>query len=74
MTMNDDGIGAAVRLFTTEADDLGTVTAPAPVEPDDVVALEHGPPLRILCVAALDPGGRVDYIAEVDEARLPLVE
>jgi hypothetical protein len=71
--MNDDGIGAAVRLYSIDTDDLGLIHAPTPVEPDDLVAAEHGPPLRVVSVVTLGPGGPVGYLAEVEEVRLPLV-
>jgi hypothetical protein len=70
--MNVDSIGAAVRLYTTELDDIGVMHAPAPVEPDDLVAREHGPPLRVGCVAELVPDGHIRYVVEVEEARLGL--
>ena len=70
----NDRIGAAVRLYSADdTDDLGVVHAPPPVEPDDVVAFEHGPPLRIVLLVELEPGSVVDYAAEVEEASLPLV-
>jgi hypothetical protein len=71
--VNIDGVGTTIRLYSTDTDDLGLVTAPLPVVPDDVVAFEHGPPLRIMCPVTLGPGGRVSHVAEVEEARLPLV-
>lgn len=36
----------------------------APVEPDDVFALEHGLPLRVVAVVELHPGGVVAYALE----------
>jgi hypothetical protein len=69
--MNLDGIGVVVRLYAADdTDDLGLVHAPLPIEPDDLLAREHGPVLRVVRVLPLDPGGRVAYVAEVAEARL----
>jgi hypothetical protein len=62
-----DGIGAAVRLFSVDTDDLGVVRAPPPVEPGDLLARDHGPALRARCVVSFAPGGRVDYLVEVEE-------
>jgi hypothetical protein len=39
-------------------DDLGTCHAPPPVEPGDLVSLEHGPPLRLVYVLKPAPGAR----------------
>jgi hypothetical protein len=59
MTMHDR-IGATVRLYSGDGtDDLGVVHASRPVEPDDVVAFEHGPPFRILRMVEIDPGGAI---------------
>jgi hypothetical protein len=64
--VNTEAFGAAIRLYSADnTDDLGVVHVPLPVEPDDVVAFEHGPPLRIVLLGELEPGGVVDYAAEV---------
>ncbi len=62
-----------MRVYTTTMDDVGIIHAPEPLEVGDVIAGEHGPPLRVLCVVGFDPGGRVDYVVEAEEARLGLV-
>ena len=44
-------LGVPVRLRDEATlDDLGLVHAPPPVEPRDLVALEDGPPLRLICL------------------------
>jgi hypothetical protein len=68
--MNTTIIGVTVRLFSPAMDDLGTVTAPLPVEPDDIVAFAQGAPIRVVCVTPFVPGGQVAHLAEVEEAHL----
>jgi hypothetical protein len=41
---------------------------PHPVEYGDIVALGYGPPLPVVAVVDLDPGGSIDLLIEVDPA------
>jgi hypothetical protein len=60
-------VGVAVRLFDCAFADLGLVHAPLPVEVGDVVAREHGAPLRIVEVVELGVvGDVVRYIVEFE--------
>jgi hypothetical protein len=68
--VNLDGIGATVRVYTTTMDDAGIVHASAPLQAGDLLAREHGPPLRVLCVVGFHSDAIVDYVVEVEEARL----
>lgn len=44
-------VGVLVRVRDAATmDDLGLATCPPPVEPDDLLAFAHGPPLRIVSV------------------------
>jgi hypothetical protein len=61
-----------VRLVGSDGDDLGLARLPCPVQPGDLVALEHGSPLQIVALVALEPGGSVDLLAEVEPARIVL--
>lgn len=47
--MSELGVPVVVRDSGT-LDDIGACTAPAPVEVGDLLALEHGPPLRVVDV------------------------
>jgi hypothetical protein len=49
------GVTLALRDADT-FDELGRCTAPAPIELGDVVALEHGPPLRVVDVLWVPDG------------------
>jgi hypothetical protein len=49
------GVRLVLRDVVT-ADDLGTCTVPGPVEIGDLVALEHGPPLRVVDVLPVPAG------------------
>jgi hypothetical protein len=47
-----------VRVVVRDAqtlDDIGTCTAPAPVEAGDLIALEHGAPYRVVATLLLPP-------------------
>jgi hypothetical protein len=68
MTMDAESIGATIRLYSTDTEDVGVVTAPSPVEPGELCRPRTGPPLRVVCVVPLVFGGRVDYLVEVEEA------
>ncbi len=46
------GIRVVIRDATT-LDDIGICTAPAPVEVGDLIALEHGLPVRVTSVLPL---------------------
>ena len=61
----DAAVGDLRTHNTADTEDIGIVHLPEPVEPDDLVALEHGPLLRITCVVRLGPGP-VPYLAEVE--------
>jgi hypothetical protein len=66
-------IGARVRVYDREGDDLGLATLPTPVKTGDVFALETGPPLRVTAVVELEPGGAIDVVVEAAPARMPIV-
>jgi hypothetical protein len=71
--MDTRQLGARAHVFDSEGDNLGCATLPAPVQPDDVFALETGPLLRVTAVLELDPGGAVDVVVEAEPARLPII-
>jgi hypothetical protein len=52
-------IGVVVQVRDEEANDLGRCLAPPPVEPGDVIVLEHGPPLRVVAVISTPAGSAV---------------
>jgi hypothetical protein len=56
--MNQLGICIVIRDART-LDDIGTCTAPAPVEPGGLVCLEHGPPFRVVSTLPLPPRATV---------------
>jgi hypothetical protein len=65
----DELPGVTVTLRDADTiDDLGACHAPPPVEPGDLVSLEHGPPLRLVVVLVPSTGanarlGRVALIS-----------
>jgi hypothetical protein len=57
--MHELGVRVVIR-DARSLDDVGECTAPpAPVEPGDLLALEHGRLLRVVDVLALAPGSHV---------------
>ena len=56
--MSEIGVRVVVRDARTY-DDLGQCTAPAPVEPGDLVAFEHGWPWRVTSVLPVPLGATV---------------
>jgi hypothetical protein len=63
-------VGVSVRLFDRNFADLGLVHAPLPVEVGDIVAREHGAPLRVVDVVEFGMvGTAVRFIVEVEEIR-----
>lgn len=62
----------STRLALRDAatfDHLGTCTVPAPVEVDDLVALEHGE-YRVVDVVVSPPGYPIEAIVKVRPVRL----
>jgi hypothetical protein len=56
----------AVWLFNAATENLGIAHVPRPVEPGDLVALAHGPALRVRMLVPC-PGERlVEALAEVE--------
>ena len=53
--MSEIGIRVVIRDSRT-LDDVGTCTAPGPVKPGDLVALEHSDPYRIIATLPVAPG------------------
>lgn len=51
------GIRVVIRDAST-LDERGTCTVPAPVEPGDLIATEHGTPLRVVAVLPVRPDAR----------------
>ena len=63
-------VGVAVRLFDRRFADLGLVHVPQPVEVGDIVARDHGAPLRVVEVVEVGVvGDAVRFIVEVEEIR-----
>jgi hypothetical protein len=56
--VGDFGIRVVIR-DSLSFDDLGTCTAPFPVAPGDLVAREHGPPLRVVSMLPQPSGAAV---------------
>jgi hypothetical protein len=52
------GVWLRVREAQT-MDDLGLCTVPPPVEPGDLAAFDHRPPLRIVALLEVPPGAPV---------------
>jgi hypothetical protein len=52
-------------MFDCYGDDVGLVHLPPPVGIGDVAALEHGL-FRVVAMVDLEPGGKVNVLAEVD--------
>jgi hypothetical protein len=67
-------LGERVRLIGSDGDELGVAHLPRPVEPGDLAALELGFPLRIVGVVALEVGGEVEVLAEVEAAPICLTK
>ena len=59
-------VAVAVWLVGPEAENLGLVHAPRPVEPGDLLALPDGPALRVRLLVPLPAGGLVEALAEVE--------
>jgi hypothetical protein len=68
----DELPGIAVSLRDADTiDDLGACHAPLPVEPGDLVSLEHGPPLRVVVVLVPAPGAKaVPALARTEQPTL----
>jgi 5-methylcytosine-specific restriction protein A len=62
--VNVEAIGATVRRYSIDTDDLGIAHAPFPVEPGDLVALSSGRPFRVIRIVSFRPGDVIDAVAE----------
>ena len=60
-------------MIDNDGEDFGVAHLPRPVEPGDLAALEQGFPLRIVAVVNLEPGEKVDAVAEVEVAPICLI-
>jgi len=56
-------LGARVHLYDATGDDAGVAHLPRSVEPGDIAACEHGPPLRIVALVDVEAGGPVDVLS-----------
>jgi len=61
-------LGARVRLFDADYDDLGVAYAPRPVDPGDLLALDDGSEWRVIAVLDLDEAKALDAICVVESA------
>ena len=59
-------VGVAVLLHDRAFVDLGVVHVPLPVEVGDIVAREHGAPLRVVDVVDLGADAAIRYVVEVE--------
>jgi len=59
-------VGVAVLLHDRAFIDLGVVHVPQPVEVGDIVAREHGAPLRVVEVVDLGGDAAIRYVVEVE--------
>jgi hypothetical protein len=57
---------ARVRLHDADGDDLGAVTAPAPVAPGDVLALANGSLVEVVALIDLEAGDALCEVAPID--------
>jgi hypothetical protein len=58
----------AVWLFNAATETLGIAHVPRPVAPGDLLALAHGPALRVTVLVPLPGGGVIEALAEVEPA------
>lgn len=58
----------AVLLFNAAAENLGIAHVRRPIEPADLLALAHGPPLRVTVLMQLPGDGLIEALAEVEPA------
>jgi hypothetical protein len=58
----------AVWLFNAATENLGIAHAPRPVEPGDLLALAHGPALRVTVIVQLPGDDVIEALAEVEPA------
>ena len=58
----------AVWLFDAATENLGIAHVPRPIEPGDLLALAHGPALRVTVLVQLPGGGVIEALAEVEPA------
>ncbi len=58
----------AVWLFNAATETLGIAHVPRPIEPGDLLALAHGPALRVTVLVPLPGGGVIEALAEVEPA------
>jgi len=65
-------LGVPCRIHDLTGDDLGIVHLPPPVEPGDLVLLEHRE-LRVVDVVELDQTYPVAAIVKVQAVHLPVI-
>jgi hypothetical protein len=58
----------AVCLVNPATEYLGIAHVPRPVEPGDLLALAHGPALRVTVLVHLPGDGFIEALAEVEPA------
>lgn len=58
----------AICLVNPATEYLGVAHVPRPVEPGDLLALAHGPALRVMVLVQLPGDGFIEALAEVEPA------
>ena len=56
--MSEIGVTVVIRDSRT-LEDVGTCTAPAPVKPDDLIALADGDAYRVIATLRVQPGATI---------------
>lgn len=63
-------IGLPIRIHDATGEDLGVVHVPAKIELGDLVAREHGPPLRVIDIIPLPGHARIHALVQVELVRI----
>jgi hypothetical protein len=65
-------LGVLCRLHDSSGDDLGTAHLPTPIEPGDLVAVEHGE-FRVVDAIIGPPGSPIGALVKVQPTHLHVV-